>query len=205
MKQLLVITTPAFFDGEAEILTRLFREGMARLHIRKPGCQADAFVKLISGIPVIYHRHIVLHDHFELAAQFALHGIHLNNRNPEQPEGFAGSVSRSCHTLDELADLSSCRYAFLSPIFTSISKAGYPQAFSPTSLVEAAGDGRINPKVIALGGINRDTIPRIAHLPFGGVAVLGALWGQPEDIREQALVERYRALRHCLTINEPKG
>ena len=36
MKQLLAITRPDLFPGEASLLTRLFEQGLARLHLRKP-------------------------------------------------------------------------------------------------------------------------------------------------------------------------
>ncbi len=198
MKQLVVITTPACFDSEADILTQLFQAGMTRLHLRKPGSEEAEQEALISRIPAAFHRHIVLHDHFGLAAKWNLCGIHLNSRNPDIPTGFTGSVSRSCHTLDELTDVSIYTYVFLSPVFSSISKEGYPSAFSTGTLQEAAGKGLINDKVIALGGMDSKTIPRIAHLPFGGAAVLGALWGPSDTTCMKEVTKRYHALRECV-------
>lgn len=68
-----------------------------------------------------------------------------------------------------------CDYLFLSPIFDSISKAGYRSAFSHEQLQRAADEGVIDRKVIALGGVTPERIPYLHSLGFGGVAMLGAL------------------------------
>ena len=79
--KLFVITTPFFFEGESRIIIHLFREGMQRLHLRKPQSDIDKFRLLLDAIPVEYHSRIVLHEHFELTAGYRLAGIHLNSRN----------------------------------------------------------------------------------------------------------------------------
>lgn len=66
--KLFVITTPFFFEGESRIIIHLFREGMQRLHLRKPQSDIDKFRLLLDAIPVEYHSRIVLHEHFELTA-----------------------------------------------------------------------------------------------------------------------------------------
>lgn len=70
------------------------------------------------------------------------------------------TASLSLHTLSELElPLQGMEYAFLSPIFDSISKAGYNAAFEPKSLQSAVQSARC--PIIALGGNN---VPSI--LPF---------------------------------------
>ena len=86
--KLIVITTPYFFEGEGEILTALFQVGMEKLHIRKPQSRKEELRSLLDAVPAEYHSRIVIHDHFELAAEYALAGIHLNSRNQNIPEGF---------------------------------------------------------------------------------------------------------------------
>lgn len=182
--KLIVITTPRFYPGEGLILTRLFQEGMQRLHIRKPECSKEELCTLMEDIPPVYYSRIVLHDCFEIASALNTGGIHLNSRNRQIPDGFAGSISRSCHSLQEVQDSSSCNYVFLSPIFPSISKEGYGSGFSMETLKEASVCGIINEKVIALGGMDQQTIPLMKSLNFGGVAVLGALWGKEPAVKE---------------------
>ena len=193
--KLFVITTPFFFEGESRIITHLFREGMQRLHLRKPQSDIDRFCLLLDAIPAEYHSRIVLHEHFELTAGYRLAGIHLNSRNNILPEGFTGSISRSYHSLQEVQDNKQLDYVFLSPIFQSISKEGYGNGFPIETLREAAASGIINEKVIALGGIEEKNIPLIASLHFGGAAILGALWGKdPSVTNETSIIKRYKQL-----------
>lgn len=115
--KLIVITTPHFFEGESRILSLLFQEGMERLHLRKPQSNIDELRRLLETIPPEYYPRIVLHDHFELVLEYKPVGIHLNSRNYSVPEGFKGSISRSCHSLEEIHENQKLAYVFLSPIF----------------------------------------------------------------------------------------
>lgn len=194
--KLIVITTPYFFEGEGEILTALFQAGMEKLHIRKPQSRKEELRSLLDAVPAEYHSRIVIHDYFELAAEYALAGIHLNSRNQNIPEGFQGSISRSCHSLQEVRENRQLDYVFLSPVFESISKEGYGSGFSLSTLQAAASCRIINEKVIALGGISEETIPAIRHIGFGGVAVLGALWGTAPGISQKdRIIHQYKTLQ----------
>lgn len=178
----IVITEPQFTDNEAATIAQLLHWGTDLVHLRKPESSADALARLIEAIPPTLHNRLVLHDHFHLSARFALHGLHLNRRNPLLPSGYKGSVSQSCHTLDELkACKPRCNYAFLSPVFNSISKQGYAAAFSPTTLSTARKQGIIDPKVVALGGITAANIGKIKSYGFGGAALLGDIWSRTAD------------------------
>lgn len=199
MKKLIVITTPDFLPDEGAIITRLFYEGLERLHLRKPGGSKEQTAELIRQISAAYHPRIVLHDHFSLAEEFAVGGLHLNRRNPALPSdyGAGGSVSRSCHSLQEVVTaLSQCDYIFLSPIFRSISKEGYGSGFPLDTLRLEGACGRINERVIALGGMDRHTIPLLREIPFGGVACLGAIWGH--HLPAKAIIDNYKSIQESL-------
>ena len=174
---LIILTTPNFLPDEAEALTALLSHGLYRLHLRKPGCTEAELDALIRQLPPAYYPRISLHDHFPLQARYHLGGIHLNSRNPDVPAGFQGLVSRSCHTLEEAARYAPLTdYYFLSPIFDSISKQGYHAGFTEQQLRQAAEQGIINEKTIALGGVTADKLPYLASLGFGGAAFLGDIW-----------------------------
>ena len=174
---LIILTTPNFLPDEAEALTALLSHGLYRLHLRKPGCTEAELDALIRQLPPAYYPRISLHDHFPLQARYHLGGIHLNSRNPDVPTGFQGLVSRSCHTLEEAARYAPLTdYYFLSPIFDSISKQGYHAGFTEQQLRQAAEQGIINEKTIALGGVTADKLPYLASLGFGGAAFLGDIW-----------------------------
>jgi thiamine-phosphate pyrophosphorylase len=199
MKQLIIITAERLFEGEAVALNKLFERGMATLHLRKPFATEEELKNLLLQIDRRYYSRIVLHDCHSLIDSFPLKGIHLNKRNPDMPSRRTFSVSRSCHSLKELETIGAFNYVFLSPIFDSISKTGYAQAFTREELLSAKATGLINEKVIALGGISPETIPLVAGYGFGGVAVLGALWENfPADKDENALLKRFDRLQSLL-------
>ena len=100
--KLIVVTTPTFFIEEDKIITALFEEGLDILHLRKPETPAMYSERLLTLIPERYHNRIVTHEHFYLKEEFNLMGIHLNSRNPKEPHDYAGHVSCSCHSVEEV-------------------------------------------------------------------------------------------------------
>ncbi|MBO8447196.1 MAG: thiamine phosphate synthase, partial [Bacteroidetes bacterium] len=190
--KLIAITAEKFIDNEAETINALFEAGLERLHLRKPHASANECERLILSIGSKWYGRISLHDHFELAKKYGIGGLHLNSRNPQPPTGFAGILSRSCHSMEEAArEKHKYDYVFLSPIFDSISKNGYTAAFHRGALQAAARNGCIGGNVIALGGITPERIEEAAACNFGGAAVLGYLWA---DSVEETL-ERFRTLQ----------
>ena len=178
----IVITSPGFLQGEADFIDRLFGHGLDRLHLRKPGAEIGECRRLLDGISREWLPRIVVHDNFGLCREYGLGGVHLNGRNPMAPPNHEGSVSRSCHSLEEISRYKGeCDYLTLSPIFNSISKQGYMAAFGPGQLAAARDSGLIDRRVIALGGVTLENIPRVKELGFGGVAILGDVWQRMGD------------------------
>lgn len=212
--KLIAITCDAAFDGEAEAFGALFEAGLELLHFRKPRADEAETRRVLRQIDGRFRDRVVLHDRFELAPEFGLRGIHLNGRNPDRPPFLARaaaapdaknmkvfSVSRSCHSIEELeaAFGGGYDYMFLSPVFDSISKQGYGRAFTERQLSCARTKGVINGRVVALGGIDVATIPVVAGYGFGGAAVLGALWGgDPGNVG--AVVKRFENLNKACGI-----
>ena len=173
---IIVITLSYFIEREAErIVQRLANVDL--IHIRKPDSTSDEMERLIREIPTEDHNRLVLHDHHQLAVKYGLYGIHLNSRNPIPPQGWKGSISRSCHSLDEVKEWKDkYNYLSLSPIYDSISKQGYKSAFCREQIEMAVADGIIDNKVLALGGVTFDKIEEVLSLGFGGAMILGDAW-----------------------------
>ena len=191
----ITITSPDFISGEAIFIDKLFLQGLDLLHIRKPDAPLEAYKRLLLQIPKHWYSRIVLHEHFALAEKFGLHGIHLNRRCSQVPDSFRGSISCSCHTLEEVKKQKDSKdYVFLSPIFDSISKVGYHAAFSPTLLKQTAIENVIDEKVIALGGITANNIPLVKEWHFGGVALLGDIWKRMSDPQVDEYLKHIRTL-----------
>lgn len=199
----IVITTPEFINNEATYINQLFEQGIDLLHLRKPDSKKEDCERLIREIDEKWRAQIVIHDHFDLCKKYRLHGIHLNRRNHAVPQDFKGSISCSCHSLEEVAN-TPYDYVFLSPIFDSISKEGYNHAFSNRDLEDASQSGIINDQVIALGGISLPYIPQLRAWNFGGAAFLGDIWKRRyQDIKNKK--ERQEWLDYLSQLKKSLG
>jgi thiamine-phosphate pyrophosphorylase len=191
---LMVVTMPDFFEGEYKWINLLFRNGLQRLHLRKPSSSLEDYKNLLSQIEPQFRPLVVLHDHFQLALEYRVYGIHINSRNNVIPSGFCGSVSRSLHSVDELLALkNNYNYVTLSPIFDSVSKQGYNSAFSAEQLKDLSQKGIIDSRVVALGGVTSQNIKNLKSYGFGGAMVLGSLWQNIND--EHKFLEEFRLLQ----------
>ena len=181
--KIIAITTPNFIECEASVIPHLLQLGVDLVHIRKPSATSEQLALLLNSLPTWCYDQLVVHDCLELANKYNLKGVHLNRRNHTVPNNFKGSVSMSCHSLEEVEikkDMAD--YVFLSPIFNSISKNGYNSAFSKEELHNAMKQGTIDKKVIALGGVSLANIETVKDLGFGGAALLGDIWYRTESL-----------------------
>lgn len=174
MKQFLkiVVTTPDERNDEADEIALILDKGIDFVHLRKPDWNLSRMEKLIQAIPSRYHNRLRLHSHFALIDRYSLAGAHLNSRDSEY-RGKSGSLTRSCHSVEELSDIQDFDYVTLSPVFNSISKAGYNSAFDINNIAtKIAGKN-----VIALGGVTPHHFKMLAANGFSGAAMLGYIWG----------------------------
>lgn len=167
-----------------EIIAALADRGFDRVHIRKP--QAGRAAELLKLIPRYLHRCISVHNaDSRLVEQFPDVGVHLTGSTPVAPEGFEGMLSCSCHSIEEIRNLDNrFSYAFLSPVFDSVSKPGYKGGFSREELKEASQQGLLR-RCVALGGLDESKIESIAELGFAGYAMLGNAWPRREQMSLQ--------------------
>ena len=176
---LIIITPPHALPDEECIVNKLFESGLHLLHLRKPGADRERYIR---GIRPRFRERVILHDHFELAEEYGLRGIHLKYNEARTFTGrnrFA-HVSASCHSFEEIDALPfEPNYVFLSPVFDSISKPGYPSVFAPEYLKENLQKRRV--PVIALGGITAEKVAECRKMGFRGVALLGHVWEQPSE------------------------
>lgn len=197
--KLIVVTPPTFFVEEDKIITALFEEGLDILHLRKPETPTMYSERLLTLIPEKYHHRIVTHEHFYLKEEFNLRGIHLNVRNPNEPHDYAGHLSYSCHSVEEVKNKKHFYdYVFMSPIYDSISKVNHYSTYTAEELRKAKKEGIIDNKVMALGGINEENILEIKDFGFGGAVVLGDIWNRFDaysDRDYQAVIEHFKKLK----------
>jgi len=213
---IVVLTLPAPFDGEAELLEGLLEAGLPKLHIRRPGAPAEG---LLSRLAPRWASRLVLHGSVQQAIEYGIPQVHgkvrfrdgsgMSGGGPvvEYPPdgadapmaGAMGSdspiagpvaVSTSVHSWEEFARLpEGLAYAFISPLFDSISKPGY--GANPELLRQPAGPMPCMP--IALGGVGGDNLPELLRRGWKGAAVLGWIWDEP-----RGAVGRYEQLKKIL-------
>jgi thiamine-phosphate pyrophosphorylase len=183
--ELFAISHPEFIPNEAERINALFRDGLMRLHLRKPHCNIADLSRLIGEIEPAYYSKIALHSHHEFAAEFGITRLHFPEKlRQETPEfmlenlrnaGF--KLSTSIHDIGALNELSKAfDYTFFGPVFNSISKQGYQRVVEDDFYLK---EEQKRLKVIAIGGIDHSNLNKIQQMNFDGAAMLGAIWHFP--------------------------
>lgn len=196
------MTKSTFFVEEDKILTTLFEAGMENLHLYKPGAEPIYSERLLTLLSEDYYGKITVHDHFYLKEEFRLKGIHLNNCQTAVPQGYRGSVSRTCHSIDELKEAKkSSNYVFLKTLFDSQSNPADKSTLTMDMLHEASKHKLIDKKVYAMGGMNLDNICIAKDLGFGGVVICGDLWNRfniHNELDYKALITHFDKLRKAI-------
>ncbi|MGO4772081.1 thiamine phosphate synthase [Flavobacterium sp. W22_SRS_FK3] len=189
---MIVITNPSAIANEISVIDSLFEEGLSLLHIRKPGFSEVEIAKFIHEIKQEHRANLVLHNHHEIAADFGVNRIHFSETEREKNDFTISEnsiLSTSTHSIEDFNALENCfEYAFLSPVFTSISKENY----SPkTNLFEDLMQRiNFNTKVVALGGIHSANIEKSLQNGFNDVALLGTIWNSPNPIKNFKLCQK---------------
>ena len=179
-----VISNPLFIEQEAVIVNQLFEIGLTLFHLRKPYSTKKDCQFFLNIIQESFHSRIIVHQYPSLIPEYGLAGIHLK-------EGIRQEMSKS--ELDYMIKDYNCKkrfigtsiherktlvslnmnfdYVFLSPVFPSISKPDYLPSED-----WRISDINIPVKLIALGGIDTNTLQKAYKMGFKEVAFLGALW-----------------------------
>ena len=201
--KLAIMTKSTFFVEEDKILSSLFDEGLDDLHLFKPGSSPMYSERLLTLLPEDYYRKITVHDHFYLKQEYDLAGIHLDNPTDNLPDGYKGKFSRTCTDLNQLKEMKKkSQYVFLKNIFDCIEFKEEKSSFSLQQLELAAGNGLIDKKVYALGGMSLENIKIAKALGFGGVVICGDLWNRfdihnEKDYKE--LIAHFEKLRKAVS------
>lgn len=191
----IVICYPTNLDKEIEAINALFDAGLEILHVRKPAYNEAEMIDWIDKVDAKYHNRIVVHSHLNIVEAKGLRGIHFTSYNIHLIDDYSHTKlpkSISTHSMSELINLSSAfNYAFLSPVFESITKEGYGPAINQDVLRDYLKKTHEVP-VLALGGIDYSTVDVAKELGFDGVVLHGHLWAQFEkDGDIEGVVKRY--------------
>lgn len=178
---LILITPEKDIPNEIEFVNSFFEMGLEILHLRKPFKSYAQHMAYISGINEAYHQKIVLHYEHDLAEDFLLKGIHIQ----EQPRLDMGEefglyvsqfvsqgydVSTSFHHPEDIILYKEVPliYNLLSPVFNAISQ--------PDMKGKGFDVNELDLKIIGMGGVNAENIRSVKKLGYTGVGVLGGVW-----------------------------
>ena len=191
---MIVISNPTSIINEIKTIHTLFENGLKLFHVRKPDYSEEEMKIFLSEINQEFRSQLALHSHHQLAIDFGINRIHnpvrvQNSDRVENSNRIKVKFSTSTHSIEKFNGLSDVfDYAFLSPVFPSISKENYQ---SEINLFEAL-KSRTNfkTKLIALGGISSDKIKITLKKGFDDVALLGTIWKSKNPIENFKLCQQ---------------
>ena len=165
----------------------LLAAGVGRLHLRKPEARDEELEELLRRLAPRWAGRLVLHGprSRELALRYGVPNVH-GAVAYRDGHGYSGggpavdgdglAVSTSAHGWEEFGKLPvGLAYAFISPLFDSISKRGYR---ADERLLKQP-EGELPCLPVGLGGISGETIGFMLERGWKGAAVLGWIWEEP--------------------------
>lgn len=179
MTRLIVISSEKDLVNEVTLVNDLFESGMELFHLRKPGWKIEQQSVFLKNIKKEFLPMISVHQHHETIPEFDLKYYHTKEKDRKNLVKIDGlKYSTSFHDYTDLQFESHFwDYCFLSPVFDSISKAGYKSKFENNFSIE----GDLYQRVFALGGVTKNNIEDVFKKEFYGAAVLGAIWNDPKN------------------------
>ena len=185
---MIVITNSAAVINEINIIHSLFEHGLELLHVRKPNYSEAEMASFLTAIESNFRNRLVLHNYHHLANSFGIKRLH----NPKNVKEIVNSIfSTSTHSIAEFNALENnydYDYAFLSPIYPSISKQDYRSAENFLESIKERTN--FNTKLVALGGISHENITEILKKGFDEVALLGTIWNSTNPLENFKLCQQ---------------
>ncbi|KQX09113.1 thiamine phosphate synthase [Flavobacterium sp. Root420] len=192
---MIVITNPSAISGEIGIIDSLFKEGLSLLHIRKPDFCEVEMAQFINQIKVKFRSSLVLHSHHQLAEDLGINRIHFSEKDRKHSHDFPARFLKPCryststHSIEDFNSLEKdFEYAFLSPVFKSISKENYHPEKDLFDTIKSRTNFRT--KVIALGGIDPENIKKTLENGFDDIALLGSIWCSENPVKQFKLCQQ---------------
>ncbi len=185
---MIVISNPTLVKNEIKLIHSLFAEGLTLFHVRKPHFSEDEIKTYLLEIGLEYNHRLVLHSHHQLAEDFGINRIHFTEENRKHAseeklkycEEKNFHLSTSIHKIDDYEILSNAfEYAFLSPVFRSISKPNYVPSIDFKTEIKSK---KKKIALVALGGIATKTVKIALEYGFDDVALLGTIWNSNNPI-----------------------
>lgn len=196
----MVVITPADkYPKEISLVNEMLKRGLPLLHVRKPNLTFEQLQLWVENISYQHRHRLVIHippsvinnkeevfkQYIELINSIKADFAHLSTTDCSFVNNYKSKLpylSTSVHNSTEYVKLSTRhKRAFISPVFTSISKRGYHPTVDWQKEIQHWSFPMICP--VALGGITPAHIPIIHDMGFGDFALLGTIWQAAEPLK----------------------
>ncbi|MDB5271663.1 MAG: thiamine phosphate synthase [Chitinophagaceae bacterium] len=159
----------------------------------------------LEQLPAEEQKQIILHSHWSLADEFELKGLHFgasvlkDMRTEEQQDWWLYAkkkgltISSSVHDQEEIHRLPlGVDEVWLSPIYESISKAGYQAAFTASQFDTWTKNiqQQKQAKVFALGGVKAEHLNELKQRGFYGAVALGTVWKDIQGLKDKEILKQ---------------
>ena len=212
---LYAVTDRTWLSGENTLAAQVeesVKAGVTFLQLREKHLPFETFVKQAKEIKQItdkYHIPFVINDNIEVAIACDADGIHVGQSDMAAGDvrariGEGKILGVSAQTVEQaiLAEQCGADYLGVGAVFSTSTKLDADAVSYDTLRAICAA---VSIPVVAIGGISRDNILKLAGSGVSGVAVVSAIFAQPDitaaTIELLELAKRMVYI-NCLEINE---
>lgn len=191
----IVLSNEIALIDEVNSIRQFLKEENHLFHLRRYDWEEEQVAEFLAQFSEEERKKLVLNHHHYLASEFGINRLHFseqdrNEIDEEKLQRFSDAgfiLSTSVHDLETFNKLPACfTYAFLSPVFDSISKSDYKAVSFDLS------QKKNNIKLIALGGITIDNYNQALENGFDGGAFLGSVWNSENPMEQVNLINNYK-------------
>lgn len=192
------IGTAGIFSLEGQV-EEAIRGGATAVQLREKNIGIDGFLALAKRVKTITDRHgipLIINDSLEVAALADAAGLHIGKSDGDPAEARArlaqGKILGVSVTTPEeavRAEEAGADYIGAGAVFRTETK-GDADEVPPETVRRICEAVRI--PVVAIGGISESSVRLLSGTGIAGIAVVSALFADPERVRERAA--RLRAL-----------
>ncbi|MFG1396858.1 thiamine phosphate synthase [Roseixanthobacter pseudopolyaromaticivorans] len=184
-----------------EVVAAALEGGCRWISVREkdlPQAEQIALARALLSLAFAFGGRVTLHGAFDLAVEAGVDGVHLpagsDVGQARSRLGPGALIGLSTHTLAEVAGADARRldYLIASPAFETRSKPGYGPALGEAGLRERVAVTSV--PVLALGGIEPETIAPCRVAGVAGIAVMGAVMRAADPAHEMRALCRAWAL-----------
>ena len=187
--RLYVITDRTWLKGRslADLVEESIQAGATFIQLREKNLSFSEFVKTAVEIKAVTDRYripFIINDNVEIALKADADGVHIGQGDEgilvvREKLGSHKIIGLSAHTVEEAikAEEMGADYIGVGTVFNTSTKSdATPVSFDTMKSICS----RVHIPVVAIGGINKNNILKLSGSGADGVAVISAIFAQPD-------------------------